>query len=245
MTQTRLSLLMVLGWAAAAAGPALGAESAKGFIYRSLQSGGKTYAYCVYIPPTYTPEREWPTILFLHGSGERGNDGFLQTDVGIARAIRRNHALIPAIVVMPQCPAGMSWTEPAAAKLALDCVEDVSKRYHVDNSRLYLTGLSLGGRGAWYIAARVRGAFAAIVPICGGGKPADAAALKDTPIWAFHGTADENVPIAETDTMVDAVEDAGGKVEYTRIPGGNHFIWDKVYSDPKLWRWLFAQQRSN
>lgn len=216
----------------------------KGFIYRTMVSGGKTYAYNVFVPPNYRHDRAWPLILFLHGSGERGNDGFHQTEVGIARAIRKNHSMIPAIVVMPQCPRNRTWTEPETAKMALSCVEDVTRRYNVDPNRLYLTGLSLGGRGTWYIASRVKNGFAALVPICGGGNIDDAAKLKDTPIWAFHGAADENVPVGETDRMVEAIERAGGDVEYTRMPGANHFIWDRVYANPKVWKWLFAQERT-
>ena len=219
------------------------AQPPRGFLYRTISVDGQTRAYCVFVPPAYTPDRPWPTILFLHGSGERGADGFLQTEVGIGKALRRNHAMIPAIVVMPQCPPNAVWTSPESAKLALECVEAVSRDYNVDGSRLYLTGLSLGGRGAWYIAARTRNAFAAIVPVCGGGDPKDAAALAKTPIWAWHGTADKNVPMAETERMVDAVEKSGGSVQFTKIPQGEHAIWDRVYNDPKLWQWLFAQQR--
>lgn len=225
----------------AAAPPNMG--TARGFLYRTVSSGGKNFAYNLYIPPTYSTDRAWPTILFLHGSGERGNDGFLQTEVGIARAIRRSHDMIPAIVLMPQCPQGTTWNDPATAKMALDCLEDVSKSYKVDPKRLYLTGLSLGGRGVWYIAARTKGAFAAAVPICGGGDPKDAPKLVETPIWAWHGSNDKNVPLAETEKIVEAVEQAGGDVKFSRVAGGDHFIWDRVYSDPKLWQWLFAQEK--
>jgi predicted peptidase len=217
--------------------------TARGFLYRTVVSGGKTYAYNVFIPPTYNADRPWPTILFLHGSGERGNDGFFQTEVGIGRTLRRNHGMIPAIVVMPQCPQGKTWNDPEIAKMALDALEDVSKTYRVDEKRLYLTGLSLGGRGCWYIAARTKGAFAAVLPICGGGDPKDAAKLTNVPIWAHHGTEDKNVPIAETQRIVDAVEAAGGDVRFTRIAGADHVIWDRVYGDPKVWQWLFAQER--
>lgn len=217
-------------------------STARGFLYRTVSSGGRTAAYTVYIPPTYTTDRAWPTLLFLHGSGERGVDGFLQTDVGIAKAIRRNHDAVPAIVVMPQCPNGKSWTDPEPAKLALDCLEDVSKAYKVDPKRMYLTGLSMGGRGVWFIAARTRGAFAAMVPICGGGDPKDASKLADIPIWCFHGAEDKSVPVAETERMVDAVEKAGGDIKFTRFAGADHAVWDRVYGDPKMWQWLFAQE---
>lgn len=222
--------------------PAAPAPIARGFLYRTMTLDGKTVAYNLFVPPSYSPDRNWPTILFLHGSGERGSDGFFQTDVGIAHAIRRNHTLVPALVVMPQCPSNAIWNKPDSAKMALACVEDVSRDYKVDASRIYLTGLSMGGRGCWFLAARVRNAFAAMVPICGGGDPADAAKLTEIPIWAWHGSADKNVPISETEAIVEAIKAAGGKIEFSRIPGGEHNVWDRAYGDAKLWQWLFAQQ---
>ncbi len=216
-----------------------------GFLYKTVTSDEREYAYCVYVPPEYDPVRPWPTILFLHGSGERGSDGFLHTDVGIARTLRRNRKMIPAIVVMPQCVRGGTWTQPAMATMALRCLEDVSRHYHVDHDRLYLTGLSLGGGGVWYLAARVPTAWAAIVPVCA--IPGDAAAagrIAPIPCWAFHGEKDDRVPVGATRTMIDALKSAGGKPRYTEYPGGNHFIWNRVYDDRQLWRWLFEQRRA-
>lgn len=226
---------------------------ARGFVYRTIEMEGKSYGYSVYVPPDYNPERAWPVILFLHGSGERGGDGFLQTDVGIAHTIRRNHKLCPAIVVMPQCEAGKAWQDDMI-RMALQCVQDTSQAYHCDPERVYLTGLSLGGGGAWLLGSRMSNTFAAVVPICGfygrPDLPSDPAELKKAaaqlarlPIWCFHGAADQNVPVARSREIVAAVLAAGGDIQYTEIPNAAHNVWDAAYQNPALWRWLLAQKR--
>lgn len=226
------------------------AADASGFLHKTMALNDVTYAYCVYVPPDYTPDRAWPVILFLHGSGERGDDGFLQTDVGIGRALRRNHRAIPAIVVMPQCRPGTTWAGEMGT-LALRCVEATSREYHLDPQRLYLTGLSLGGHGAWHLAARVPAHFAALIVICGFADLSDSDAearrlapqLKDIPILCFHGAQDANVPVQKTREMFAAIRAAGGRIEYTEYPDGTHFIWDRVYENREVWRWLFEQRR--
>jgi len=231
--------------------PAASQQPARGFLYKTLTLDDETYAYCVYVPPDYSTEQRWPLILALCGSGERGTDGFLQTDVGIGRAIRRRHQDIPAIVVMPQCRPETSWTG-SMARLALRCVEVASQEYRIDPDRLYLTGLSLGGQGAWLIGAEAADHFAAIVPICGfvewneqsGLMERIAPILKNVPIWCFHGEKDDAVPVERSRDMVAALRRVGGKVKYTEYAGGGHAIWDRVYGDPELWKWLFAQKRA-
>jgi predicted peptidase len=217
-------------------------QPARGFLYRTLKIGDETYAYSVYVPPEYTAENVWPVVLFLHGSGERGTDGLLQTEVGIGTTLRRNHTLIPAIVVMPQCRPLKTWTGDMAL-MATRCVDDVARDYKLDPQRVYLTGLSLGGAGAFFLGGRLTDTFAAIITVCGFGDTADAAGLAKTPIWIWHGSADRNVPVKQSREMADAIKKAGGEVKFTEIPGGDHFIWDKVYSDPELWKWVFAQRR--
>jgi predicted peptidase len=223
-----------------------------GFIYQTLEHDGETYAYSVFVPPEYTPDRAWPVILFLHGSGESGDDGFLQTEVGIGTAIRKNYRRVPAIVVMPQCRTNQAWVGKMA-EMALRCVEETSRKYHLDPQRFYLTGLSLGGHGTWHIAAAYPGKFAAIVPICGFaelGQSTGLAAklarrLRDVPVWCFHGANDDRVPVSKAREMVTALREAGGNVQYTEYPDGRHVIWDRVYEDPQLWKWLFAQKLDN
>ncbi len=226
--------------AAAATAPA----HASGFLFRKVTFESQDFPYCVFVPPSYTPQRAWPVILFLHGSGEAGDDGFLQTDVGIGRALRRYHRMIPAIVVMPQAPRQAQWTG-TMSRMALRCVEETSRDYHLDPQRVYLTGLSLGGIGAWALAAELPDRFAAVVPICGVGDPDAAGRLKDLPIWAFHGSADDRVPVSGSREVVRALREAGSsKIQYTEIENGGHLIWDQAYADPQLWKWLFSQSRT-
>lgn len=213
-----------------------------GFLYKVLELDRQKYAYCVYVPPEYTADRVWPVILFLHGSGERGTDGLLQTEVGVARAIRRNRRRVPAIVVMPQCRPGQSWTG-LMAKMAIHCVEQTSQEYRLDPRRIYVTGLSLGGQGTWVIGAMLAERAAALAPVCGFGDVRQAAALAKTPIWCFHGALDDKVPAQRSREMVAAIRNAGGDVKYTEYPNAKHYVWDRTYNDPAFWRWLFAQRR--
>ncbi len=224
----------------------------RGFLFFELEFDGQNYPYVVYVPPEYDPQRAWPVILFLHGSGERGRDGLRQTEVGLGRAIRLHRSRIPAVVVMPQCPPGRTWDD-AMLEVALRCVQQASQRYRLDPRRVYLTGLSLGGAGAWRLAAELPGRFAAVVPICGFvGDPRTrpptelvarmAPHLARTPIWCFHGAADPAVSVEQSRTITAAVKAAGGRVRYTEIPGAGHNVWDRAYGDPNLWKWLFAQR---
>lgn len=228
-----------------------GAAAATGFLFKSLDLDGEKYNYSIFVPPTYTPDKAWPVILFLHGSGERGTDGLLQTEVGIGRAIRRNWSRIPAIVIMPQCRPGKSW-DGAMANMALKCIEQTSRDYRMDPARIYLTGLSLGGFGTWHIASLLPDRFAAIVPVCGfvgkGPEATDEARkiapkIATIPTWVFHGDKDDAVPVDRSREMVAALKAAGGKPFYTEVPGGNHNVWDRAYDDAEMWKWLFAQKR--
>lgn len=225
-------------------------ETVTGFLNQTITLNDRTFHYVVYVPREYTYTRAWPVILFLHGSGERGTDGLRQTDVGIGRAIRRHPERIPAIVVMPQCPPQSHWAGPMG-HMALKCLEDTSRRYRCDPQRVYLTGLSMGGNGAWYLGASLSDRFAAVVPICGfaeldhdtGLDEKLAAQLTDMPIWCFHGDADPAVPVTKSREMVHLIREAGGEVTYTEYPDARHNVWDRAYGDPDLWKWLFAQRR--
>ncbi len=215
--------------------------NATGFLTKSVQIEGETYVYSVYVPLGYDPARAWPLILFLHGVGERGRDGLLQTDVGIAHAIRKYPDRFPCIVVIPQCPETCWWNKAFA--LVDATLARTREAYNVDADRLYLTGLSMGGFGTWAYAGAHPDLFAALVPICGGGKPEDAARLAHLPIWAFHGDADSTVSPKMSRRMVEAVRAAGGDARYTEYPGVGHNSWDAAYGDPELLNWLLEQRR--
>jgi predicted peptidase len=224
-----------------------------GFLYRTIEISDETFPYCVYVPPEYRSDKPWPVILFLHGAGERGNDGLVQTGIGIGDAIRRARHDCPAIVVMPQCPSMRHW-EPPLLDMAMRCLERTLNEYRCDHDRIYLTGLSMGGAGAWRLAARSPETFAAVVPICGFWDHPDIAAqrpeleeaaakLASLPIWCFHGATDQAVPAQRSQEIVEAVRTAGGEIKYTEYVGVGHNSWARTYADRGVWRWLFAQKR--
>ncbi|HEY3267499.1 MAG TPA: PHB depolymerase family esterase [Armatimonadota bacterium] len=227
-----------------------------GFILKSLKANGAAYPYAVYVPRNYDSSKKWPLILFLHGSGESGADGLKMCQVGIGSAIQMNAEKWPFIVVFPQKPnIPDQWEVHEAAVMAM--VAQARKDYNVDGSRLYLTGLSQGGHGSWVIGARHADLWAAVAPICGYGmerradannppKETDAdlgRALKDTPVWAFHGLADTVVDPQQTKDLVAAVEAAGGRPKATYYPGVNHDSWDKAYHDEDLGAWFLSHSR--
>ena len=138
-----------------------------GFLNRSLSFGGETYRYQVYVPAEFTLARKWPVVLFLHGAGERGDDGVMPTDHGIGTAIRRGARRFPAVVVFPQCRRDSIWFG-SMEEQALQALDLSIKEFNGDRRRIYLTGISLGGYGTWQVAARHPGKFAALVPVAGG-----------------------------------------------------------------------------
>ncbi|MCL4691750.1 MAG: dienelactone hydrolase family protein [Candidatus Hydrogenedentes bacterium] len=213
----------------------------KGFITKTMDVGGVSRAYVVYVPEDYTPAKEWPLVVFLHGMGERGSDGLIQSEVGIGTAIRRHEDWFPCIVVMPQCPKDKIWT---SAFDHIDAAIQYAKAdYRIDESQILLTGLSMGGFGTWAYGALHADTLAALMPVCGGGQEEDAPALAKVPIWAFHGAVDSVVSADESRSMVEAVKAAGGEVRYTEYPEVDHNSWDRAYGDADAIAWLLAQQK--
>ncbi|MFL5528518.1 MAG: prolyl oligopeptidase family serine peptidase [Gemmatimonadaceae bacterium] len=231
-----------------------------GFLNRSISFGGQTYKYQIFVPASYTRSERWPVILFLHGAGERGSDGFMQTQVGLASAIRQSAARFPAIAVFPQATSDSSWTG-TLAQVAMMALDQTTREYQTDPTRIYLTGLSMGGNGTWYVAYRNPKRFAAIAPICawisaqfwktaqpvvpadsGEAYAARARQLRQTPTWIFHGEVDPVVPVDESRKAFAALQAAGAPVQYSEVPGTGHNSWDPAYASPKFWTWLFAQR---
>ena len=254
----RFRFLLLLALVFALGSPALARKRETGFLDRTLSIRGVTYKYQVFVPDNWSSNQKWPIILFLHGVGERGTDGLIQTQVGIATAIRNDRSRFPALVVMPQCLKEHRWTDPEMEELSLSALGSASREFKGDPKRTYLTGLSMGGYGSWALAARYPNKFAAVVPICGGillpdesRKQPDSdripyleAAKKigtKLPIWVFHGDADPDVPVSESRHMVEALKADGADVHYTEYPGVGHKSWDKAYAEPELMTWLLSK----
>ncbi|MGB7845157.1 MAG: alpha/beta hydrolase-fold protein [Candidatus Acidiferrum sp.] len=256
-----LSCLLFL----ALASRATGRPQETGFLDRTVSLHGTSYKYQVFLPDNWSRKQKWPITLFLHGAGERGSDGLLQTEVGLPRAIRENRSRFPTVVVIPQCLTDQWWTTPEMEEMALAALAATTKEFNGDTKRTYLTGLSMGGFGSWDLAARYPGKFAAVMPICGGivlpehlrqmhpdmaknGYANDpksygevAKKIGKTPVWIFHGGADDTVPVDGSRKMNDALKAAGGNVRYTEYPGVGHNSWDKAYAEPELMTWLLSK----
>lgn len=258
---SRRSLINMLPSAVIAAllmaAPAEAKKTETGFLDRTVTVAGTEYKYQVFVPDDWTKNKKWPVILFLHGAGERGDDGLIQTEVGIGAAIRRYRDRFPAVIVMPQCRKSVWWSESTMADMAMATLAAAQKEFHGDPARTYLTGLSMGGYGTWYLAGKYPGKFAAIVPICGGilmpdmaraqsaddNAPYTEAAKKigKTPVWIFHGGDDPVVPVTESRRMNDAMKALGGEVRFTEYPGVGHNSWEKAYAEADLVTWILSK----
>lgn len=197
--------------------------------------------YLLYLPSGYEDsDKDWPLLVFLHGLGERGPDINKVKMHGPPKLIEQGQQF-PFIVVSPQCPEGSWWTYETDKILAL--IDEITETYRVDKSRVYLTGLSMGGFGTWAVAAVNPDRFAAIAPVCGGGYPFLAANLKDVPVWAFHGRADSVVPVEKSKGMVDAVNQAGGHAKLTVYPNVGHDSWTETYNNEELYQWFSSHSK--
>lgn len=210
--------------------------------------------------PDYNTNRSLPLVIFLHGSGERGNDNEAQLKWGVKNfATDEQMKLHPAFVVAPQCPADETWshflidetlgtiqlqdTPSKSMELLVQLVRQVIKDFPVDTNRIYITGLSMGGFGTFDAMARYPELFAAAVPVCGGGDPATASHMKNIPTWIFHGAEDSSVDPQYSVNMFQALIEAGAHPGFTYYPEVGHFSWIAAYSEPMMMEWLFRQRK--
>jgi predicted peptidase len=229
-------------------------------IYKS--SDGQILPYRLMGPKNLEPGKKYPLVLFLHGAGERGDDNKVQLVHAAADfASNDRREKFPAFVLFPQCPAGHRWVEspwdlPSGRdafpeqpslpmKLALELVDQLVASKPVDIDRLYVTGLSMGGQGSWYAAVAEPKRFAAILEVCGGGDPTWADRYSGIPIWAFHGQADNVVPVSRGREMMRALVDAGHHPEmrYVEYPKVGHNSWTQTYARDDVYAWLFSQHK--
>jgi poly(3-hydroxybutyrate) depolymerase len=230
-----------------------------GFLNRTIELNGATYHFQVYLPEEWRRDdgRLWPIILSLHGRGERGSDGMWQTQVGVAEAVRDHPERWPFVIVMPQCPFDAFWTDPASLDMAMATLDRETAEFHGDPARTYLTGLSMGGYGAWELARLHPHRWAAIAIASGGifwsyaperwqlasTLPAEyARALGRTPIWLFHGTDDHIVAPRQSELMFEAFKAAGGHIRLWLYQGLKHDCWTRAYDEPELPRWFLEHR---
>jgi predicted peptidase len=216
-------------------------DGATGFVAKTMNVNGRDRRYVVYVPEGYKPSKEWPLIVFLHGASRRGNDNTRQTSQGLGPAILANPKRFPCLVLMPQCPEGMRWDQ--AADHIDTALDKTLREYNVDQQRVYLTGLSMGGFGTFYYGFENTERFAAFLPIAGGGRVDHAPLLAMRPLWVFHNQGDEVVSVERSRAMVDAINAAHGHVTYTEFPDDGHDAWTKAYNDEDVIKWLLKQRQ--
>jgi predicted peptidase len=245
----RLSLFLV---AIMVATPAVAAEKGSFINKKFKNEDGTESPYVVFVPGGHDKSKPAPVLLFLHGAGETKGGNAMPIDQGIAPHIKRmedKKQFFKFITIIPQAEAvktavpGRWHPENPDGKRALAMLDEVVKEYNGDPKRLYLTGLSMGGFGTWAIAAAHPEKFAAIAPICGGGKAEWAEKIKDLPCWCFHGAEDKVVLPKLSVEMIDAIKKAGGKPRYSEMPYVGHNSWDAAYAHEELYPWLLSHTK--
>lgn len=201
--------------------------------------------YALQLPDNYDKiEKEWPLILFLHGSGERGDDLEKVAIHGPLKYVREGHK-IDAIIVAPQCPDNQYWGD---VDFIVPLISDLEENYAIDTTRIYITGLSMGGYGTWFYSLKHSEIFAAIAPVCGPTFrtfPRNANVIKDKPIWIFHGAKDDVVDVSESEAMYEALKNAGGNPKLTIYPEANHDSWTETFNNPLFYEWLLSKTLKN
>ncbi len=247
-------------------GPALASAFAS-HVYKNAK--GESMPYRLYTPARLEPGRTYPLVLFLHGAGGSGTDNIRQLQganmfgalTWTLPEIQQRH---PAFVVAPQSDvnwacviidprrppkiaADITWCPPdvpgMGARMAFEIVDSLLARLPIDRGRIYVTGHSMGGAGTWHMIAQRPGFFAAAVPVCGHPAPSTARAVKDVPVWNFHGALDDVEPVTSSRVMIAALRKAGGRPLYTEYPGIGHNVFLWAYTEPAMVEWLFAQRR--
>lgn len=228
-------------------------------------AAGNTLPYRILYPENYDPAKKYPLVLFLHGAGERGNDNEKQLTHGARLFLKEeNRKQFPAIVIFPQCPEESFWayanidrnSNPPKFELdysheanwplvaANELVQQTIAAGSVDPSRVYVTGLSMGGMGTFETVFRYPGVYAAALPICGGGDVAEYdKRVSKTAFWVFHGSADAVVNVQLSRDMVEKLKKLKASVKYSEYPGVNHNSWDNAFAEPEYLGWMFSQKR--
>lgn len=236
----------------------------KPFARREFVLGDNILPYRILFPENYDRNKKYPLILLLHGGGERGSDNEKQLTHGAGLFLNENNRRqYPAIIVAPQCPADAYWaaanidrsTTPFQINLdygaepqwplvaANELVKKIADEEAVDKSRIYITGLSMGGMGTFEAVFRYPDIYAAALPICGGGDlRAYDRRVRKTAFWVFHGSDDAVVDVKLSRDMQAKLKTLKVKTKYTEYPGVNHNSWDNAFAEPAFLEWMFAQK---
>ncbi len=230
-------------------------QSSSRFSINIYVEKGDTLRYRLLFPDADT-FRKYPLVIFLHGSGERGNDNEAQLKWGVQNfATDQNMMLHPALVIAPQCPLNQGWSnfsrrdmklDPTPTKpmeLLIGLIHQLMKTMPVDSNRIYITGLSMGGYGTYDAIERYPNLFAAAVPVCGAGDTLKVSSIVHIPIWIVHGSEDPAVNPKNSLDMLNALTRAGAHPGFSQYPEVGHFSWLAAYSDPLIMEWLFRQHK--
>jgi predicted peptidase len=210
--------------------------------HRGEESSARS-RFLLYLPEGYGErEQKWPLIVYLHGASVRGSNPDRIKRYGIPLMVE-NRKDFPFIVISPQCPAGKRWVDIDPGRV-MDILDKVCADYSVDTDRIYLTGVSMGGHGAWYLASRFPERFAAIAPLCGRADTSWVDSLRNIPVWVFHGDRDRVCPKSYSDRMVAALDSLGAEVRYTLYKGAGHNIVTRTYRNEELYEWFLRHCRS-
>ncbi|MCZ7649543.1 MAG: prolyl oligopeptidase family serine peptidase [Planctomycetota bacterium] len=215
-------------------------------------AGGVDLAYRWLAPKALKPGEKYPLVLCLHGAGGGSEAAKVLAETPMQEKF-------PCFVMAPKFGADELWAFPDTPAMkeklgrmgkkverlaqVIEALKEKLAREPIDPARVYVTGQSMGGMGAWGAAARHPELFAAAVPICGAWSTEDAERLAKVPIWAFHGEKDGVVPVTYSRDLKAALEKAGGAVKYTEYPGVEHNSWSQAYATAELWAWLFEQRK--
>lgn len=210
------------------------------FSCKDLPESKEAYPFLITLPQDYneSTDSSFSLVFFLHGAGSRGNNLELLKRHGIPKRIEEG-VEFPAIVISPQVPTGSKFKTERLQKTLVEILSN----YRIDSSRIYCTGLSMGGAGTWDWAAKYPENFAAIVPVCGYSDPSTAKKIAQIPTWVFHGELDDVVPFSESQEMIDALIRVGGKPKFTVYPELKHDSWTETYNNKELYDWMFSQSK--
>ncbi len=240
-------LVLLLAASSARHLPAQQPRSEQRLLYSETLTEHLNVPYLLLLPKDYKPSgRKWPVLLYLHGAGDRGENLDLVKRTPAVQ-IAENTPDFPFIFLAPQEPdIDRSWISPAQVDAVLHILDHVLATLNADPDRVYLTGISMGGWGTWYIASNFPSRFSAIAPLCGFPETRWATpALAQVPTWTFQGTKDTVVSPADTENMVAALQKLGGNPRYTPLVGMDHDIAQAVYERKDLYAWLLQHTLRN